>query len=157
MTDFSTTSVGDASKARSKITNDPVRGLGQSAEARRVRDLYRSYLVQLGNPADVATQAMIIATAQQVVIAENARRDHLAGKADLDSVIRAENMSARALRRLGLNKPAAAPREDFAAEMLRLATPQAAGEARTAEGAEVAADSDQRTGGAGSQAGGGTE
>ena len=131
MSNSSTVPVTVASKTRAKLTNDPVRGLGQSAEARRVRDLYRSYLTQLGSPVDAGTQAMIIASSEQVVIAENARRDHLAGKADLDSVIRAENMSARALRRLGLNKPATAPRLSYVEKIEAREAAQRAAQGRT--------------------------
>jgi len=111
MTDFCTTSVGDASKARSKITNDPIRAQrhGRGAAGRRIRDLFRSYVTQLGNPEDAATQAGVLAAAELIVAAEVARADLLAGRGDLNAVVRIENLSARALRRLGLGKPAPKP------------------------------------------------
>ena len=46
------------------------------------------------------------------VLAEVARTGLLEGRGDLDQVIRLENLSARALRRLGLNGKRAAP-SDF--------------------------------------------
>ena len=99
------------SKVRSKITNGPSQRHGRSAEARRVKDLFVCYLDALGNPADVATQALILAAAEAVTIAENARRDHLAGKVGvgMNDVVRAEGAPNRALKRLGLNKPTPKP------------------------------------------------
>jgi hypothetical protein len=79
-----------------------------------VRDLYRSYAAALGGGQDTGTAALVLAAAEQVVIAENARRDHLAGKLNLDSVVRAENGAHRALRRLGLNKPVPSRKKSFA-------------------------------------------
>jgi hypothetical protein len=152
-----TTAAAKLPTGKSRTTNNPLRRAnGNTAQGRRVRDLYRGYMIALGSPNDPVTAALVLAAAEQVVIAENARRDHLAGIADLDSVIRAENMSARALRRLGLNKPVQPPKEDFAAMMQRLATPQRAStEASAVGGADVAADSDQRISGHALQSDGG--
>jgi hypothetical protein len=89
----------------SAITNSPLsRWSGNTVTGRRIRDLYRSYMIARGNPTDTATQALVLAAAEQVVIAEIARRDHLAGKVDLNAVVRAEGTAARALRRIGMNK-----------------------------------------------------
>jgi hypothetical protein len=79
-----------------------------------VRDLYRSYAAALGGVQDTGTAALVLAAAEQVVIAENARRDHLAGKLDPDSVVRAENGADRALRGRGLNKPVPSRKKSFA-------------------------------------------
>jgi hypothetical protein len=141
MTNPRTANVAVASKVRAKTTNDPMRSgrLGRSAEARRVRDLFRSYVATLGNPLDPGTIALALAAAEQVVIAECARRDHLSGKVDLDAVVRAENMSARALRRLGLNKPTAKPRGPSLREIAaKYNNPSIA--QNTAAAAEAAAD-----------------
>jgi hypothetical protein len=141
---------------RSRTTRDPLRRAnGNTAQGRRTRDLYRGYMAALGSPADAATQALILAAAEQVVIAEFTRHAHLAGKAELDAVVRAENMSARALRRLGLNKPAPAPRRSLAEKM---AAAQRAADAHTqadvSRGTETAAHADQSMGAAGTQSGG---
>jgi hypothetical protein len=97
------------SKVRSKVTNDPTARHGRSAEARRVKDLFASYMLALGNPTDNGTVAMVLAAAEAVTIAENARRDHLAGKIGINDMIRAEGASNRALKRIGLNKPVPKP------------------------------------------------
>jgi cytochrome c551/c552 len=62
----------------------------------------------LGNPVDIGTQALILSAAEAVTIAERTRADLLAGKTVLNDVVRAEGVANRALRRLGLNKAAAA-------------------------------------------------
>jgi hypothetical protein len=70
-----------------------------------VKDLFEGYSSALGNPVDVPTMALILSAAEAVTIAETARADNIAGKADLNAVVRAEGM-ARALRRVGLSKVA---------------------------------------------------
>lgn len=97
---------GSLSKARSKITNRPEMRHGRTAEARRVRDLFVGYSSALGNPVDVPTMALILSAAEDVTIAEAARADHIAGKVDINAVVRAEGTAARALRRIGMNKVA---------------------------------------------------
>jgi hypothetical protein len=141
--------VGVPPKTRAKATNDPLRGRGRSPEARRLRDLFRSYLMQLGSPTDAATQALILAAAEAVVIAEGARADMLAGKGGAgDAVVRLENLADRKLRRLGLNKPTTPPRKSFMEKMAEHEAAQRAAEARTeadlAAGRDVAAGQDQR-------------
>ncbi len=96
-----------------RITNDPLhRAKGNTPEGRRVRDLYRAFAATLGDPGDPGTQAQVLTAAQLVAAAEVARTGLLEGRGDLDQVIRLENLSARALRRLGLNGKRAAP-SDF--------------------------------------------
>jgi hypothetical protein len=125
-------------KVRSRITKHPSQRHGRSAEARRVRDLYTFYSAQLGNPVDVGTQALILAASEAMAIAEITRASHIAGKAELDAVVRAEGMAARALRRLGLNRAAPpAPRKSFAEKLAEMeAARQAAEGATAAEAAE---------------------
>ena len=113
------------SKIRSKITNDPTARHGRSAEARRVKDLFASYMLALGSPADDGTVAMVLAAAEAVTIAENARRDHLAGKIGVNDMIRAEGASNRALKLIGLNKTVPRPAGPTLNEFL--ATRQAKG------------------------------
>jgi len=122
----------NASPTLSATTNNPVRARtnGRSAEGRRVRDLFRSFAEKLGNSNDVGTQAMILAAAELVTAAERARRDHLDGRLALTEVVRVENLAARALRRIKLDKPAETPRKGFAE---KLAEREAA--ARAAEAA----------------------
>lgn len=92
-------------------TNAPLsRWSGRSACGRRCRDLFRSYLKQAGSPTEPAAQAAIMALAEQIVIAEQARaeclRDGGLTKISLELVIRAENLANRTLKRLKLDKPA---------------------------------------------------
>jgi hypothetical protein len=111
---------------------------------------------RLGHPSDRVVQADALALAELKTAAEAARTRMLNGEdRDPDQLVRLENLVRRAERRLGLDKPVKPPREDFMTEMLRLATPQdGRTEARTAEGAEVAVTSTERTAGHGSQDGG---
>jgi hypothetical protein len=141
----------------SAITNSPLsRWDGNTADGRRVRDLYRGYALALGNPVDTATRALAIAAAEAIAIAENARRDHLAGKVDINSVVRAEGTAARALRRIGMNKIVPPPRKSYIEKLQEQEAVRQAAEARAvtdvAEGAKTAANSDQLIGEAGAQA-----
>ena len=95
-----------------------------------MRDLFAAYSAALGSPGDVGTQALILAAAEAVTIAERTRADHLAGKTDLDSVVRAEGASSRALRRLGLNRAAPPPpRKSLAETLAEIEATQRAAEA----------------------------
>jgi hypothetical protein len=145
------------SKVRSKITNDPAQRHGRSAEARRVRDLFAAYSTTLGNPTDVGTQALILAAAEAVTIAEVTRAVHLAGKGDLDSVVRSEGTAARALRRLGLDRAVAPPKKSFAEKLEEMEATRKAAEAApaadAAKGDDVAADAGQLTSVPGNEAG----
>ena len=142
------------SKVRSKITNDPSQRHGRSAEARRVRDLYASYLAALGGPTDVSTQALILAAAEHVAIAERTRADAIAGKTV--DVVRTEGAANRALKRIGLNKAAPPPKGKSFIEKLeeKEAAVQARAAANAADGVDAASDSDERTGEVPSQADG---
>lgn len=79
---------------------------------------------QLGNPNDVPTIALAIAAAEAIVLAEDARKECLAGGLNgmsAELMIRCENTAARALRRLGLNRAAPpAPRKSFAEKMAEM-------------------------------------
>lgn len=145
-----------SSRVRSRTTNAPADRLGRTAEARRVRDLYAGYSKDLGAPTDVSTQALILACAEAMAVAEKARADYLAGRsADLNGVIRAENTANRALKRLGLAKPSLAPRKSLLEKMTDKEAAQRAGQARIAaravEGAERPSLTDQLPGEAGTQ------
>jgi hypothetical protein len=87
-------------------------------------------LKQLGSPADAPTQALVIAAAEAVVLAETAREDCLRGMNGINAelMIRLENTANRALRRLGLAKAAPPPPRKSIAERL------AEAEARGADG-----------------------
>jgi hypothetical protein len=92
---------------RAKTTNDPAsRANLNTANGRRVADLYRSYLRAMGDPTDAIAQANVLAAAELTVAAETARVQLLAGKADVDQLVKLENLAARAIRRLGI-KPGA--------------------------------------------------
>jgi hypothetical protein len=106
---------------RSRLTNDPlrVRADGRTPQGRRLRDLFRSYMVGLNNPVDPATQASVLAAAELMVAAEAARARLLAGQGDVDQVVRLENLSGRAVRKLGIrlgsaSAPAPTPAEYLA-------------------------------------------
>jgi hypothetical protein len=91
--------------ARSALTNNPrtFGGLnGNTAQARRFRDLLEALLQQLGNPTDPIRQAEAVAAASAMVIAEDARAKALRGEpVDLDALVRLENTASRAFRKLG--------------------------------------------------------
>jgi hypothetical protein len=95
--------------SRSAATNRPAsRWNSNTASGRRCRDLYKSYLKQAGSPTEPAAQAAVMALAEQIVIAEQARSACLADggmtKLNLELVIRAENLANRTLKRLKLDK-----------------------------------------------------
>ena len=91
---------------RAAITNSPSQRHGRTASGRRVKDLYAGYLAALGHPGDVPTQALALAAAEAVALAETARAECLAGLNGVNGelCIRFENSANRALRRLGLAK-----------------------------------------------------
>jgi hypothetical protein len=121
---------------------------GRSVEGRRLRDLFRSYSAQLGNPDDAGAVAMIMSAAEQVIGAERVRSQYFAGKAVYDEVIRAEGAANRALKRLGLTRPAAQPRKSLAEKLMDVEAAQkttaGAAEADASEGVDVAADQKER-------------
>jgi hypothetical protein len=145
MSNLSTTAVGAPSKTRAKLTNNPAGAgrHGQSAEGRRVRDLYRAFVAQLGNPTDAGVQAAVLAAAENVVIAEQVRALFLAGAPAVSAsdVVRAESTSNRSQRRLGLHKPAQKPAgptlQDIKARYIRPPIEQNAGVASEAPANET--------------------
>ena len=95
------------SRSLSAITNAPATRLnGRTAVGRRVRDLFKALAERLGSPADIVTQADILALAELKTAAEVARARLLegGGGADRDSnnLVRLENLVRRAEARLGL-------------------------------------------------------
>lgn len=93
---------------RSRITNNPTsaRFNRSSASGRRQADLLRGFLAEMGNPTDVVAQSAAIRAAELTAAAEDARRDLLAGKGNvnLEQVGVAENMARRAVRDLGIDR-----------------------------------------------------
>jgi hypothetical protein len=63
----------------------------------------------MGDPADAVAQANVLAAAELTVAAETARVQLLAGKADVDQLVKLENLAARAIRRLGIKPGTTAP------------------------------------------------
>lgn len=110
---------------RSAATNRPIsRWNLRSTGGRRCRDLFNGYLRQLGNPTDDPTVALVVAAAEAIVLAEDARKECLAGGLNgmsAELMIRCENTAARALRRLGLNRAAPpAPRKSLAEKLAEM-------------------------------------
>jgi hypothetical protein len=143
---------------RAALTRNPLQRFdGRSADGRLLRDLYQSYMNSLGDPTDAGTQAMVLSAVEQVVGAEKVRVEYFAGKVLYDEVIRAEGAANRALRRLGLNKPATAPRLSYVEKIEAREAAQRAAEGRAeadrSVGTEAAVDSDEPTGAAGAQPG----
>jgi hypothetical protein len=107
--------------ARAKITNDPARARANrnTAQGRRVADLYRAFLRAMGNPDDAVAQANALAAAELKVAAEDARKRMLDGDAggDPDQLVRLENLAHRAERKLGI-KATAEPKPPSLAEHL---------------------------------------
>jgi hypothetical protein len=115
---------------RSRTSNRPmaVRANGNTARGRRIRDLYRAYMIQIGDPDDLLAQAAALAAAELKSAAEACRTGVLvnAGDADMaDALVRIENLAARAERRLG--KLAAPKRGRTLAQHLATPTAERAG------------------------------
>lgn len=101
------------SRQRAKRTNNPLHGLDRtSALGRRVADLTKAFLAAFGNPIDIQRQAQIIAAAELVALAEEARAVALRdpAKADFGAIGRLQGASDRAVRRLELKPYQAAER-----------------------------------------------
>jgi len=158
MTTAAAAIVPKPSKVRSKITNDPSQRHGRSAEARRVKDLFASYIAALGGPVDVATQALVLSAAEHVAIAERTRADVIAGKLAPTEAVRSQGAADRALRRIGLNRPATPPRKTFQEKMAEAEAALRAAEARAvadaAQAPQAALESGHRTDAPGSQSDG---
>src|SRR5262245_43935739 len=84
--------------SRSAATNRPSsRWSLKTSHGRRCRDLFKGYMAQLGNPTDVPTIALAIAAAEAIVLAEEARKECLAGGLNgisAELMIRCENTAA---------------------------------------------------------------
>jgi hypothetical protein len=125
-----------SSTNRAAVTNNPLaRADGRTPQGRRIRDLYRAWHAAMGQPSDAGAQAAILAAAELVVAAESARAALLSGTGDVDQVVRLENLSGRAVRKLGIKAPAtAAPVmptiKDYVAARAAPETPHAPPEAR---------------------------
>jgi hypothetical protein len=89
---------------RSAVTARPEARLnGNSPAGRRVRDLYRGLMKRLSQPADVTVQAAVLALAELLTAAENARANLLTGKvSSSNELVRLENLVRRAEIRVGL-------------------------------------------------------
>jgi hypothetical protein len=106
-----------SARSTSAITNKATaRWNGNTKHGRRCRDLYEAFLKRSGSPADADTQAAILAVAEKVVLAEIAREDCLKGMNafSVELVVRLENLAARSLRTLKLDKVPTAPRKSLA-------------------------------------------
>jgi hypothetical protein len=96
---------GTDRRNRSRVTNHPAVGrYGPSgrANARRVRDLYRAHLAQIGKgPFDPLTEARALRAAELEVICEDLRAKALAGEPfDPNAITRLESTANRAERSL---------------------------------------------------------
>jgi hypothetical protein len=90
---------------RARATNDPLHGRASrnTAQGRRIGDLFDAYLRAMGNPADALAQANALAAAELKVATEDARAKLLAGgDIDPDQVVKLEGAAARAERKLGI-------------------------------------------------------
>lgn len=95
---------------RARATNDPMkRHRGKTADARRVKDLFLSYMQALGNPQNAIIQAKAAKAAELMVAAENLRAKLISGDGDANQLVRLENLADRAVRGLALPEPASAP------------------------------------------------
>ena len=117
---------------RSRTTNDPTSRANQdTAAGRRLADLIKGFLAEMGNPRSPIAQADAIRAAELTAAAENARARLLAGDGDANAVVRIENLAARAVRKLGLverQRDAAKPK----LSVLDYAREKAAEKAKTA-------------------------
>jgi hypothetical protein len=89
---------------RARTSNNPCAGRsnGNTKRGRRIRDLMRSYLRQMGNQAEASRQADALAAAELKVAAEDVRVRYLNGGgslADLEHIVRLEHLADRAVRR----------------------------------------------------------
>jgi hypothetical protein len=93
-----------AAVLRSRTTNNPNSRSNQSTAAgRRLNDLIRGFLQEMGNPTNIVAQAAAISAAELTLAAEDARAKLLAGNGDPDQVVRLENLAHRTVRKLGID------------------------------------------------------
>jgi hypothetical protein len=95
---------------RSRISNDPFNSRridGKSAYARRAKDLYKSHMAAMGNPADAVPMADALTAAELRTLAEDARSRFLGKDTSItiDSVLKLEGMASRAEKKLRQYKP----------------------------------------------------
>jgi len=105
---------------RSRITNRPTARADQdTAAGRRLADLIRGFLAEMGNPCNSVAQADAIRAAELTCAAEDARARLLAGDGDcnavaqraegktsIDDVVKIERLARHAVRKLGLRSAA---------------------------------------------------
>lgn len=91
---------------RARATNRPLSGVNQSSKiGRRIADLFRSYVRAMSERGCIA-EADALRAAELVAGAEQARSQLLAGKGDADQVVRLENLAARAVKKLWIERQA---------------------------------------------------
>ena len=93
-------------RLRAKLTNNPMaaRASRNTARGRRIADLYRAYVMALGNPVDTVTLSNVLAAAELKAASELMRDKLLAGAPDVDHVllVKIEGLANRAERKLGI-------------------------------------------------------
>jgi hypothetical protein len=88
---------------RHKRSNNLFAGILQNSHhGRRIIDLSREYLQQLGNPTSLTQQAAVFAAVQLLVTVLASMPPTMD---QLDQLVRVEAAAGRALKRLGLDKP----------------------------------------------------
>lgn len=113
-----------ARKRRARRTNDLFAGSGinrNSHLGRRLSDLTRAFLAAAGHPTAADQQAAIVAAAELVALAEEARSGALKqnGHVDIDQVIRLQRLANAAVHKLGLDQPAKRKPEGGLGDALR--------------------------------------
>jgi hypothetical protein len=97
---------------RSRVTNNPISRANQdTADGRRVADLFRAFIREMGDRArSVTAQTDALAAAELTVAVEAARARLLSGTpGSADEVVRLGGELRRAVRRLGIDRAASAP------------------------------------------------
>jgi hypothetical protein len=115
-----------ATATRSRVTNNPnaASGLdGRSSLARRFRDIFQNFLNTIGRPLDEQELAEVRRCAELSLICEEARAALMRSSgsaADLNSLLKLENVLARAERRLRFQPGPAKPVTSLADHIARL-------------------------------------
>jgi hypothetical protein len=93
-----------------------VRANGNTAQGRRVGDLYRAFIARIGDPDDLVAQSDCLACAELTAACEACRAQVLAGEAAdadaADRLVRLENLARRAEAKL--SRFGAPPRKTLA-------------------------------------------
>lgn len=118
-----------AAKQRARRTNNPNHGgvSKNTAAGRRVADLLRAFLREMGDPCDVVLQANALRAAELTTAGEIARGKLLSGVGDADQVVKLENMAARAVRALNIRNKGATTGPTLAEYLASLPDDGAAG------------------------------